>query len=57
MIPKWRHINVFEGEHVRQGEVIVDGSPSPYDILRLQGVEELTNFIVNEIQDVYRLQG
>lgn len=57
LIPKWRHISVFEGEYIRRGEVVVEGSPSPHDILRLLGVEELTNFIVNEIQDVYRLQG
>jgi len=57
MIPKWRHINVFEGEHVEQGEVISDGPMNPHDILRLQGVEALANYVVNEIQDVYRLQG
>ena len=57
MIPKWRQIIVFEGEHVEKGEVIVEGEPSPHDILRLQGVEKLANYLVNEIQDVYRLQG
>ncbi len=57
LIPKWRHINVFEGEHVERGEVIVDGSPDSHDILRLKGVHALTNYIVNEVQDVYRLQG
>lgn len=57
LIPKWRHINVFEGEYVRKGENIVEGTANPHDILRLQGVEALTNFVVNEIQDVYRLQG
>jgi len=56
-IPKWRHINVFEGEHVEKGEVIVDGPPAPHDILRLQGVSALANYIVNEVQEVYRLQG
>jgi len=57
LIPKWRQINVFEGEHVEVGEVISDGEPSPHDILRLKGVAELANYLVKEIQDVYRLQG
>jgi DNA-directed RNA polymerase subunit beta' len=57
LIPKWRHLNVFEGEQVTRGEVIADGEPNPHDILRLQGVESLANYLVREIQDVYRLQG
>ncbi|WP_303904186.1 DNA-directed RNA polymerase subunit beta' [Thiohalomonas denitrificans] len=57
LIPKWRHVTVFEGEHVERGEVIVEGEPNPHDILRLLGVEELSKYIVNEVQDVYRLQG
>ena len=57
LIPKWRHINVFEGERVEQGEVIADGEPNPHDILRLKGVEPLAEYLVKEIQDVYRLQG
>ncbi len=57
LIPKWRHINVFEGEHVEQGEIIADGEPNPHDILRLRGVESLADYLVKEIQDVYRLQG
>ena len=57
LIPKWRHLNVFEGEQVERGEVIADGEPNPHDILRLQGVEPLANYLVREIQDVYRLQG
>ncbi len=57
LIPKWRHINVFEGEHVEKGEAVVDGPPTPHDILRLMGVHALSNYIVNEIQEVYRLQG
>jgi len=57
LIPKWRHINVFEGEHVDQGEIIADGEPNPHDILRLRGVESLADYLVKEIQDVYRLQG
>ena len=54
---KWRHVTVFEGEHVEKGEVIAEGEPNPHDILRLLGVEELARYIVNEVQDVYRLQG
>jgi DNA-directed RNA polymerase subunit beta' len=57
LIPKWRHLNVFEGEQVVSGEVIADGEPNPHDILRLQGVEPLADYLVREIQDVYRLQG
>jgi DNA-directed RNA polymerase subunit beta' len=57
LIPKWRHVTVFEGEHVEKGEVIAEGEPNPHDILRLLGVEELARYIVNEVQDVYRLQG
>ncbi|MEM9404071.1 MAG: DNA-directed RNA polymerase subunit beta', partial [Pseudomonadota bacterium] len=57
LIPKWRHLNVFEGEQVARGEVIADGEPNPHDILRLQGVENLAEYLVKEIQDVYRLQG
>ncbi len=56
-IPKWRHVNVFEGEHVEQGDILVDGAPNPHDILRLKGVTELARYIVNEVQEVYRLQG
>ena len=57
LVPKWRHIVVFEGEHVEQGETLVEGMPNPQDILRLQGVSALANYIVNEVQEVYRLQG
>ncbi|MEO6696523.1 MAG: DNA-directed RNA polymerase subunit beta', partial [Gammaproteobacteria bacterium] len=57
LIPKWRHVTVFEGEHVERGEMIADGPPAPHDILRLLGVPSLANYIVNEVQDVYRLQG
>ena len=57
LIPKWRHISVFEGEHVARGELVAEGAPSPHDILRLLGVGALANYIVNEVQDVYRLQG
>ena len=57
LIPKYRQIIVFEGEHVEKGETVVDGEPTPQDILRLKGVEELAAYLVKEIQDVYRLQG
>ncbi|WP_101760304.1 DNA-directed RNA polymerase subunit beta' [Oceanicoccus sp. KOV_DT_Chl] len=57
LIHKWRTLSVFEGEHVEKGEVVSEGPPSPHDILRLKGVEELAKYITNEIQDVYRLQG
>src|SRR5690554_4388728 len=57
MIPKWRQLNVFEGEQVSRGEVIADGPEAPQDILRLRGVSAVANYIVNEVQEVYRLQG
>ena len=57
LIPKHRILSVFEGEKVEKGDIISEGPLSPHDILKLRGIPELTNFIVNEIQDVYRLQG
>ena len=57
LIPKWRHMNVFEGETVDVGEVVADGPTDSHDILRLLGVSALANYIVNEVQEVYRLQG
>ena len=57
LIPKWRHVDVFEGEHVEKGEVIAEGERSAHDILRLLGVPALADYLTNEIQDVYRLQG
>jgi DNA-directed RNA polymerase subunit beta' len=57
LIPKWRNIGVFDGEQVERGETVCDGPFSAHDILRLKGVEELAKYIVNEIQEVYRLQG
>ncbi len=57
LIPKWRQVTAFEGDKVERGEVIVEGAQSPHDILRLLGVEDLARYIVNEVQDVYRLQG
>jgi len=57
LINKWRHVSVFEGEHVEKGETISDGPSDPQDILRLLGVNSLATYIVNEVQEVYRLQG
>lgn len=57
LIPKYRHLQVYEGEHVEKGEIISEGQPNPHDILRLKGIEALSGYIVNEIQEVYRLQG
>jgi len=57
LIHKWRQLNVFEGEYVEKGEVISDGPLNPHDILRLLGEIELARYIVNEVQEVYRLQG
>ncbi|EXJ37704.1 DNA-directed RNA polymerase, beta' subunit [Vibrio parahaemolyticus VPTS-2010] len=57
MIPKHRQLNVFEGERVERGDVIADGPESPHDILRLRGVHAVTQYIANEVQEVYRLQG
>ncbi|WP_196139272.1 DNA-directed RNA polymerase subunit beta' [Aliikangiella sp. G2MR2-5] len=57
LIHKWRQFNVFEGEKVEKGEVVSDGADNPHDILRLKGVSALANYITNEVQDVYRLQG
>jgi DNA-directed RNA polymerase subunit beta' len=57
MIHQWRAINVFDGETVEKGDVISDGPSNPHDILRLLGVEALSNYIVKEVQNVYRLQG
>jgi DNA-directed RNA polymerase subunit beta' len=57
MIHKWRQINVFDGETVEKGDVVSDGPSNPHDILRLLGVEALANYVVKEVQNVYRLQG
>jgi len=57
LIPKGKHISVREGDFVEKGDYIVEGNPSPHDILRIKGVEELAIYLVKEIQDVYRLQG
>ncbi|WP_373020891.1 DNA-directed RNA polymerase subunit beta' [Thiomicrorhabdus sp.] len=57
LIPKWRTVSVFEGERVEKGDIVVEGNPNPHDILRLLGIERLAEYIVDEVQDVYRLQG
>jgi DNA-directed RNA polymerase subunit beta' len=57
LIPKWRNLSVFEGEVVQRGEVISDGEMNPHDLLRLQNVKLLADYLVREIQEVYRLQG
>ena len=57
LIPKWRHVSVFEGEHIEKGEMLVDGPEDPHDILRLKGVLALANYMSSEVQEVYRLQG
>ncbi|MBI3453177.1 MAG: DNA-directed RNA polymerase subunit beta', partial [Rhodospirillales bacterium] len=57
LIPKGKHISVQEGDFVQKGDLLMDGNPVPHDILRVLGVEALATYLVNEIQDVYRLQG
>jgi DNA-directed RNA polymerase subunit beta' len=57
LIPKGKHIHLQDGDVVEVGDFIVDGNPAPHDILAIKGVEELAAYLVNEIQEVYRLQG
>ena len=57
LIPKGKHIAVHDGDFISKGEYIIDGNPDPHDILRVQGIEALAEYLVNEIQEVYRLQG
>jgi DNA-directed RNA polymerase subunit beta' len=57
LIPKGKHVGVHEGDYVKAGEALMDGSRDPNDILRVKGVKDLAKFLVNEIQEVYRLQG
>jgi DNA-directed RNA polymerase subunit beta' len=57
LIPKGKHIAVQEGDFIQKGEYILDGKPAPHDILAIMGIEALANFLINEVQDVYRLQG
>ena len=56
-VPKGKHIPVQEGDSIQRGEYIMDGHPAPHDILRILGIEALANYLINEVQDVYRLQG
>ena len=57
MIPKGKHLAVQEGDYVQVGDLLMDGNPVPHDILNILGVEALANYLINEVQDVYRLQG
>jgi DNA-directed RNA polymerase subunit beta' len=57
LLPKAKHVSVREGDYVERGDYIIDGNPSPHDILRIKGVEELAQYLISEIQEVYRLQG
>ncbi len=57
LIPKGKHISVQEGDYVQKGDLLMDGNPVPHDILNVMGVEALANYLINEIQEVYRLQG
>ncbi len=57
LIPKGKHISVQEGDYVQRGDLLMDGNPVPHDILKVLGVEPLANYLINEIQEVYRLQG
>ncbi len=57
LIPKGKHISVQEGDYVQKGDLLMDGNRVPHDILRILGVEALANYLINEIQEVYRLQG
>ena len=57
MVPKGKHIPVVEGDFVQKGDYIMDGNPAPHDILAIMGIEALANYMIDEVQDVYRLQG
>ncbi|MGC1486932.1 MAG: DNA-directed RNA polymerase subunit beta', partial [Albidovulum sp.] len=57
MVPKGKHIPVQEGDYVQKGDYIMDGNPAPHDILRIMGIEALADYLIDEVQDVYRLQG
>ena len=57
LIPKGKHINFNQGEKIKKGEYLLDGSPAPHDILRILGIEALTDYYVSQVQEVYRLQG
>ncbi|MEK7265160.1 MAG: DNA-directed RNA polymerase subunit beta', partial [Pseudomonadota bacterium] len=57
LVPKGKHITVQEGDFIAKGEYLIDGNPAPHDILQILGIEALANYLINEIQEVYRLQG
>jgi DNA-directed RNA polymerase subunit beta' len=57
LVPKGKHISVQEGDYIAKGEYLIDGNPAPHDILQILGIEALANYLINEIQEVYRLQG
>ena len=57
LVPKGKHIPVQEGDFIQRGDYIMDGNPAPHDILRILGIEALANYLIDEVQDVYRLQG
>ncbi|MCB2098038.1 MAG: DNA-directed RNA polymerase subunit beta', partial [Parvularculaceae bacterium] len=57
LVPKGKHITVQEGDFIGKGEFLIDGNPAPHDILQIMGIEALANYLINEIQEVYRLQG
>ena len=57
LIPKGKHINFNQGEKIKKGEYLLDGQPLPHDILRILGIKDLTEYFVNQVQEVYRLQG
>jgi len=57
LVPRGKHLTVQEGDIIQRGEYLLDGNPAPHDILRILGVEALAKYLVNEIQEVYRLQG
>ena len=57
LIPKGRHLTVQEGDTIEKGEYLIEGNPAPQDILAIKGMEELATFLIDEVQEVYRLQG
>jgi DNA-directed RNA polymerase subunit beta' len=57
IIPRGKHVSVFDGDYVRAGEALMEGSANPHDILRIKGAKELSKYLVDEVQKVYRLQG
>jgi DNA-directed RNA polymerase subunit beta' len=57
LVPRGKHVSVLEGDYVRAGEALMDGSADPHDILKIRGLKELAKYLVNEVQEVYRLQG